>query len=75
MRYSDETLQFLWLGRKLFGERFVRLMSGMENETELLLGQQNFNPQSAKINFACPHENMLREINPLGDSFPDVMPP
>ena len=28
MRYSPSTLQFVWLGRKIFGGRFIRFMSG-----------------------------------------------
>jgi hypothetical protein len=34
MRYSPSTLQFFWLGRKLFGGCFIRFMSGPKNESE-----------------------------------------
>ena len=29
MRYSEETMQFFWLGRKVFGGKFIRFMSGL----------------------------------------------
>ena len=29
MRYSPETLQFFWVGKKLFGGRFIRFMNKM----------------------------------------------
>jgi hypothetical protein len=35
MRYSPSTLHFVWLGRKLFGGRF---MSGPKNESDILTG-------------------------------------
>jgi hypothetical protein len=35
MRYSPSTLQFFWLGRKLFGGRFIRFMSGPKNESDI----------------------------------------
>ena len=36
MRYSPSTLQFFWLGRKLFGGCFIRFMSGPKNESDIL---------------------------------------
>ena len=36
MRYSQPALKFFWLGKKLFGGRFVCFMSGLKNETDLL---------------------------------------
>ena len=36
MRYSETTLKFFWLGKKLFGSRFTRFMSGPKNETDFL---------------------------------------
>ena len=38
MRYSQESLKFFWVGKKLFDGRFVRFMSRMINETNLLQG-------------------------------------
>jgi hypothetical protein len=38
MRYSPSTPQFFWLGRKLFGGRFIRFMSGPKNESDILTG-------------------------------------
>ena len=38
MRYSPSTLQFFGLGRKLFGGRFIRFMSGPKNESDILTG-------------------------------------
>jgi hypothetical protein len=40
MRYSPSTLQFVWLGRKLFGGRFIRFMSGPKNESDILTGEE-----------------------------------
>jgi hypothetical protein len=65
MRYSPETMQFFWVGRRLFGGRFVRFMSGMKNETQQLQGLNQFDPQDSKINFACPHERLLDSYDPF----------
>jgi hypothetical protein len=43
MRYSPSTLQFLWLGRKLFGGRFIRFMSGPKHESDILTGSSTAN--------------------------------
>jgi hypothetical protein len=43
MRYSPSTLQFVWLGRKLFGGRFIRFMSGPKNESDILTGSSTLN--------------------------------
>ena len=37
------TLQFFWLGRKLFGGRFIRFMSGPKNESDILTGSSTPN--------------------------------
>ena len=50
MRYSPETLQFFWVGKKLFGGRFIRFMSGMKNETQQLTGNYVYDPQISKLN-------------------------
>ena len=70
MRYSEDTIQFFWVGLKLFGGRFVRFMAGMKNESAMLTGQEILDPLDSKINFACPSETILREINPFGESLP-----
>ena len=31
-------MKFFWLGKRLFGGRFLRFMGGPKNETSLLLG-------------------------------------
>ena len=43
MRYSPSTLQFFWLGRKLFGGRFIRFMSGPKHESDILTGSSTPN--------------------------------
>ena len=43
MRYSPSTIQFLWLGRKLFGGRFIRFMSGPKHESDILTGSSTPN--------------------------------
>lgn len=71
MRYSDSTLQFFWIGRKLFGGRFLRFMSGMKNETDQLTNATtHFDPLKSRINFACPSESILRDLNPFGNDLP-----
>ncbi|XP_045178040.2 uncharacterized protein LOC123538138 [Mercenaria mercenaria] len=75
MRYSPECLQFFWVGKKLFGGRFVRFMSGMKSETQLLKGSHMFDPQNASVNFACPSESILSSVNPLGDELPTFYKP
>ena len=66
MRYSDTTLRLFWLGKKLFGGRFIRFMSGPKNETDFLMGKHHLTPEASKINFACPSDKILLNINPLG---------
>lgn len=75
MRYSADTLKFFWVGRKLFGGRFVRFMSGMKNETSFLTDCDRLDPHQSKINFACPSENILRDTNPFGDRLPVTFKP
>ena len=72
MRYSQTALKFFWLGKKLFGGRFVRFMSGLKNETDLLKGNTSLNPKDSRINFACPSEYVLTNINPLGNDFQEI---
>ena len=43
MRYSPSTLQFFWLGRKLFGGRFIRFMSSPKHESDILTGSSTPN--------------------------------
>ena len=43
MRYSPSTLQLCWLGRKLFGGRFIRFMSGPKHESDILTGSSTPN--------------------------------
>ena len=38
MRFSPSTLQFFWLGRKVFGDRFIRFISGSKHESDILTG-------------------------------------
>ena len=66
MRYSDNIKTFFWLGKKLFGSRFIRFMSCPKNETDDLLGKHNLPPLNSKVNFACLGEPVLRNYNPLG---------
>ena len=78
MRYNDTTMRFFWLGKKLFGSRFIRFMSGPKNETDLLTGNFTLSPMNSRINFACPSDSVLRSYNPLGyeinvDSGPGVI--
>jgi hypothetical protein len=40
MRYSPSTLQFFWLGRKLFGGRFIRFMSGPKTGDTRIQGKE-----------------------------------
>ena len=70
MRYSEDTIQFFWVGLKLFGGRFVRFMTGMKNESAMLTGRDSLDPKESKINFACPSETILREVNPFGETLP-----
>ena len=50
MRYSPETLKFFCVGKKLFGGRFIRFMSGMKNEIQQLTGNYVYDPQISKLN-------------------------
>jgi hypothetical protein len=47
-------------------------MSGLRNETDIFTGCSSLSPQNSKNNFACPREDILRNINPLGENFPSV---
>ena len=46
MRYSPKTLQFFWVGKKLWWQ-VIRFMSGMKNETQQLTV---YDPQISKLN-------------------------
>ena len=48
MRYSDATMKFFWLGKKLFGSQFIRFMSGPKNETDVLVGKRNLHVLTAE---------------------------
>jgi hypothetical protein len=70
MRYSPSTLQFVWLGRKLFGGRFIRFMSGPKNESDILTGSSTpiipscTNLKNFNIIIACPfsqHQKVCQE--------------
>jgi len=37
-RYNETTMKFFWVGKRLFGGRFLRFMGGPKNESQLLLG-------------------------------------
>ncbi|XP_052245773.1 uncharacterized protein LOC127854757 [Dreissena polymorpha] len=66
MRYNDTTMKFFWLGKRLFGGRFLRFMAGPKHETSILQGHSQLHPSSSKINFACPSNSVLSQFNPLG---------
>ena len=36
VRYCDTSLKFFWLGKRLFGGKFLRFMGGPKNETSFL---------------------------------------
>lgn len=73
MRYSLDTLKFFWVGKKLFGGRFIRFMGGMKNEKQQLTGSSSLDPHLLKVNFACPDEKILADFNPFGN-FPSSIP-
>jgi hypothetical protein len=60
MRNSPSTLQLFWLGRKLFGGRFIRFMSGPKHESDI---KNNSNAMLFKGNF--PSCTNLRNFNSL----------
>ena len=66
MRYGDTSMKFFWLGKKLFGSRFLRFMGGPKNETDILTGNPTLSPLNSKINFACPSDSLLRDFQRLG---------
>jgi hypothetical protein len=43
MRNSPSTLQFFWLGRKLFGGGFILFISGSKHESDILTGSSTPN--------------------------------
>lgn len=59
MRYSEDCMQFFWVGKKLFVGRFIWFMSGLKCEIELLQGRKILDPLDAKINSECPNESIL----------------
>ncbi|KAH3805074.1 hypothetical protein DPMN_133371 [Dreissena polymorpha] len=67
MRYSKESKMFWKLGYRLFGGRFLHFMGGNKNQRQIVLGSGssgNLNPLVSDINFAVPHENVLRSFDP-----------
>ena len=63
MRYNPERMKCFWVGKKFFGGRFMRFMSGMKTETDIPQGYKVLDPQIARVNFGCPHENTLLNFN------------
>jgi len=75
MRYNPECMKFFWVGKKFFGGRFMRFMSGMKNETDILQGKNILDPKKARINFACPSEAILTNFKPLEGDLPTKYKP
>ena len=45
-------------------------MYGMKNETDCLQCFKSLTPSRSRINFACPTEKTIRDLNPFGDDLP-----
>ena len=57
MRYSEDTIQFFWVGLKLFGVRFVRFMTGMKNFRPVLTQTDlNRQKQARSLKFRIKEE-------------------
>ncbi|XP_035687318.1 uncharacterized protein LOC118423289 [Branchiostoma floridae] len=77
MRYSPVTKTFWKIGWRLFGGRFLRLMSGNRGIGQVLTGNASIGqcPTSGtSINFAVPSAEILSKFQPYGD-FPSTIDP
>ncbi|KAK3086499.1 hypothetical protein FSP39_019282 [Pinctada imbricata] len=66
MRYRSETLKFWQIGYKLFHGKFLRFMTGLKNEGEILNHDTEkgfFDPLRSKINFPVPSKHALYKTN------------
>ncbi|XP_066266599.1 uncharacterized protein [Branchiostoma lanceolatum] len=77
MRYSPVTKSFWKLGWRLFGGRFLRLMSGSRGIGQVVSGEASIglcHTKSSTINFAVPSVAMLSNFQPYGN-FPNTISP
>ncbi|KAH3855480.1 hypothetical protein DPMN_098047 [Dreissena polymorpha] len=78
MRYSEETKEFFWTGKRLLGGQFIRDMrefthEGRVNEHHSDLGY--YDPEESDINLPVPSDFQLREYQPKGILVKDSVDP
>ncbi|VDI57981.1 Hypothetical predicted protein, partial [Mytilus galloprovincialis] len=62
--------------KKVVWRSLYSIHAGPKNESDILSGSSSsLSPLKSRVNFACPNENILRGINPLGSDFPSVYSP
>ena len=75
MRYSEKTKSFWSIVYRLCKGIGLRFFSGAKNWGQVVKREttkSNYDPSNAKVNFAVPHENILREFN---RTLPKIIPP
>ena len=65
MRFSSDVKKFWTLGLQLFHSKFIRFMGGYKSVGQLasssVTTKQDMTPETAHVNFVCPHVNQLRQ--------------
>ncbi|KAI8490370.1 hypothetical protein Bbelb_316380 [Branchiostoma belcheri] len=77
MKYSADTKCFWKLGWRLFGGRFLRLMSGSRGIGQVVSGEASAGlcpTRLSSINFAVPSQQILSDFQPYGN-FPSTIGP
>ena len=69
MRYSEETKDFFWTGKRLLGVQFIRFMRGITHEGLVIENRSNlgyYNPDESEINLPVPSDFTLMNYQPKG---------
>ena len=75
MRYSEQTKSFWSIVYRLCKGIGLKFFSGAKNWGQVVKREttkSNYEPSKAKVNFAVPHENILRHFN---RTLPKIIPP
>ena len=75
MRYSDRTKLFWTVVYRLCKGSGLKFFSGPKNWGQVVnkeCDKSHYNPSNAKLNFAVPHEKVLRECR---NGIPKLVPP
>ena len=80
MCYSEESKQFWWTGKMLFGSKFIRFMEGFKHKGFIVSGDTDkgfYDPLKTSVNFAVPSEQVLSSFCPFDslEQYKNGVPP